>query len=195
MAYTVFTHGCYSRLQLRSLTQCLHRSAVLNSFAQRWISGNTAVSTTSAVGASNHALLKNQGHPPRSPSACSPHLHLCKTHLSHQQVRQFSSGVALGASRLESKNIVGRSEAEELVNPYTNENISFDDPLVDQLYQGVISGSRGGLARSITLVESTHPKKKAQAQVLLARILRHNRKKMGYSLKSSASFRIGKRNN
>lgn len=47
--------------------------------------------------------------------------------------------------------------------------------LVDKLYAGLIQGQRACLAEAITLVESTHSRKKELAQVLLQKVLAHHR--------------------
>ncbi|KAI9011359.1 ArgK protein [Gaertneriomyces semiglobifer] len=44
-------------------------------------------------------------------------------------------------------------------------------PRVLQLYDGLVNGQRAALAKAITLVESTHPKHKHEAQDLLALVL------------------------
>ncbi len=76
-------------------------------------------------------------------------------------------------------------------NPYTKEQITDEDPLVQTLFKGLVAGQRASLARSITLAESTHPKKRAQAQVLLSKILKHRHKVDGKSVRRKMSFRIG----
>lgn len=77
-------------------------------------------------------------------------------------------------------------------NPYTEENITQEDSLVQNLFNGLKSSQRAALAKSITLVESTHPRKRAQSQVLLSLILSHNQKMRGKSLRRTTSFRIGR---
>jgi len=72
--------------------------------------------------------------------------------------------------------------AQRLTNIITRRYIS----TVVDLYKGLISGDRGCLARSITLVESTHVEKQHKAKELLAKVLQ--------GLKQSnkpISFRIG----
>ena len=54
--------------------------------------------------------------------------------------------------------------------------------IVADLYKGLVNGDRGCLARSITLVESTHEEKKLQAKELLAQVIQANK---------PTSFRIG----
>jgi hypothetical protein len=72
--------------------------------------------------------------------------------------------------------------AQRLTNIITRRYIS----TVVDLYKGLISGDRGCLARSITLVESTHVEKQHKAKELLGKVLQ--------GLKQSnkpISFRIG----
>jgi len=74
---------------------------------------------------------------------------------------------------------------------YTETGITKDDPVVQRLFTGIKEGKRAALAESITLVESTHPKKKAQAQVLLTELLEDAHKSRRRSIKGISSFRIG----
>lgn len=57
------------------------------------------------------------------------------------------------------------------------EVISKGDETVQKMLNGLMKGDRSSLARSITMCESVHNKKKAQAQVLLAEVLEYNKKK------------------
>jgi len=75
---------------------------------------------------------------------------------------------------------------------YTRHHVSADDATVQSLFQGVCEGSRSALARAITLIESVHPKRRAEAQVLLREVLEYSRKKRRHSLHRVNSFRIGK---
>ena len=77
---------------------------------------------------------------------------------------------------------------------YIRQHISADDPTVQSLFQGICEGSRSSLARAITLIESVHPKRRAQAQVLLRKVLEYMRKKCRHSLHRVNSFRIGRPN-
>ncbi|CAH1777511.1 unnamed protein product [Owenia fusiformis] len=78
-------------------------------------------------------------------------------------------------------------------NPYLKQSIAEDDKTVNRLYKGLVDKKRSCLAEAITLVESSHPRKKAQAQILLAQVLKYCQKKAKHSLHSSSSlsFRIG----
>ena len=75
--------------------------------------------------------------------------------------------------------------------PYLREEVSPDDPLVQRLLKGLLEGKRGLLAESITLIESTHPRKQAQAQLLLSKVMQHARDTAKQTKKNITSFRIG----
>ncbi|KAL4230522.1 hypothetical protein ACF0H5_010904 [Mactra antiquata] len=66
-----------------------------------------------------------------------------------------------------------------------------DEELVDTLYKGIVGQDRGSLSRGITLVESSHPRKLEQAQLLLTRILKYNKTKNNSHFMKPRSFRIG----
>lgn len=69
---------------------------------------------------------------------------------------------------------------------------------VVDLYKGLINGDRGCLARSITLVESTHIEKQHKAKDLLAQVLQGLKQRQEKQPNKPISFRIGlirKRNN
>lgn len=63
--------------------------------------------------------------------------------------------------------------------------------LVDKLYAGLIQGQRACLAEAITLVESTHSRKKELAQVLLQKVLAHNREQEKLNKGKPLAFRVG----
>ncbi|XP_051061805.1 methylmalonic aciduria type A protein, mitochondrial isoform X3 [Phodopus roborovskii] len=62
---------------------------------------------------------------------------------------------------------------------------------VDKLYMGLVSGQRACLAEAITLVESTHSRKKELAQVLLQRVLAHHREQERLNQGKPLTFRVG----
>lgn len=62
---------------------------------------------------------------------------------------------------------------------------------VDKLFKQIIKHDRGSLSRGITLIESSHPRKLEQAQLLLTRVLRYNQKQGEMRLGKPLSFRIG----
>lgn len=66
-----------------------------------------------------------------------------------------------------------------------------EDQIVKHLYWGLLKRERGTLAKAITLIESSHPKKRHQAQVLLHNLVQYNKTKNIHSLKGMSSFRIG----
>lgn len=63
--------------------------------------------------------------------------------------------------------------------------------LVDKLYAGLIQGQRACLAEAITLIESTHSRKKELAQVLLQKVLAHNREQEKLNKGKPLAFRVG----
>ncbi|XP_055000521.1 methylmalonic aciduria type A protein, mitochondrial [Sorex araneus] len=63
--------------------------------------------------------------------------------------------------------------------------------LVERLYAGLIGGQRASLAEAITLVESTHSRKKALAQALLQRVLEHHREQERRNQGKPLAFRVG----
>ena len=74
---------------------------------------------------------------------------------------------------------------------YLHQDTKEDDPLVAKLYNGVVTGKRASLAQAITLAETTNAMKKAQAQVLMQRILKHAQEQQKHSLHKVKSLRIG----
>ena len=63
--------------------------------------------------------------------------------------------------------------------------------LLDKLYAGLIQGQRACLAEAITLVESTHSRKKELAQVLLQKVLAHHREQEKLNKGKPLAFRVG----
>lgn len=63
--------------------------------------------------------------------------------------------------------------------------------LVDELYTGLIQGQRACLAEAITLIESTHNRKKELAQVLLQKVLVHHREQEKLNKGKPLAFRVG----
>jgi hypothetical protein len=62
---------------------------------------------------------------------------------------------------------------------------------VSELYQGLISGNRGCLAKCITLVESTRTDKQQQAHELLTQVVQGLKQRQDQQSKRAISFRIG----
>jgi hypothetical protein len=75
--------------------------------------------------------------------------------------------------------------AQRLTNLITRRYVS----TVADLYQGLIHGDRSCLARSITLIESTHVEKHQKAKELLAQVLQGLKQRQ----EKPISFRIGLR--
>jgi len=62
---------------------------------------------------------------------------------------------------------------------------------VVDLYKGLVNGDRGCLAKSITLVESTHVEKQYKAKELLAQVLQGLKQRQEKQANKPISFRIG----
>ncbi|XP_075399844.1 methylmalonic aciduria type A protein, mitochondrial [Tenrec ecaudatus] len=62
---------------------------------------------------------------------------------------------------------------------------------VDKLHTGLIQGQRACLAEAITLVESTHNRKKELAQVLLQKVLAYHREQEQLNKGKPLAFRVG----
>uniref|UniRef100_A0A8B9P4I9 Metabolism of cobalamin associated A n=1 Tax=Apteryx owenii TaxID=8824 RepID=A0A8B9P4I9_APTOW len=62
---------------------------------------------------------------------------------------------------------------------------------VDKIYSGLIQGHRACLAEAITLVESTHHRKKKVAQVLLQKVLSYHREQEKLNQGKPLAFRVG----
>ncbi|KAF6306688.1 metabolism of cobalamin associated A [Rhinolophus ferrumequinum] len=60
---------------------------------------------------------------------------------------------------------------------------------VDKLYTGLIQGQRAHLAEAITLIESTHSRKKELAQVLLQKVLVYHREQEQLNKGKPRAFR------
>ncbi|XP_053108208.1 methylmalonic aciduria type A protein, mitochondrial [Hemicordylus capensis] len=63
--------------------------------------------------------------------------------------------------------------------------------LLDKLYSGLIQGHRACLAEAITLIESTHSRKKELAQVLLQKVLSYHREQEQLNKGKPLAFRMG----
>ncbi|KAM8939471.1 methylmalonic aciduria type A protein, mitochondrial [Pelodytes ibericus] len=63
--------------------------------------------------------------------------------------------------------------------------------LLDNIYSGLISGHRACLAEAITLIESTHSRKRELAQVLLQKVLSYHREKENLNNGKPLAFRVG----
>ncbi|ETN85180.1 LAO/AO transport system ATPase [Necator americanus] len=80
---------------------------------------------------------------------------------------------------------------EEYAKYHWDDTVTEDDPLVVRLRDQLLSGSRAALASAITLVESRHPRKRAQGNLLLHTVLAAERKRYEEKGKESMIFRIG----
>lgn len=73
----------------------------------------------------------------------------------------------------------------------TGELSAKEQKLLEKLYSGLIQGHRASLAEAITLVESTHSKKKEIAQVLLQKVLSYQREQEQLNKGKPLAFRVG----
>lgn len=74
---------------------------------------------------------------------------------------------------------------------YTEGLSDKEQRFVDKLYIGLIQGQRACLAEAITLIESTHSRKKELAQVLLQKVLVYHREQEQLNKGQPRAFRIG----
>ncbi|XP_053311409.1 methylmalonic aciduria type A protein, mitochondrial [Spea bombifrons] len=63
--------------------------------------------------------------------------------------------------------------------------------ILGKIYNGLICGHRACLAEAITLIESTHHRKRELAQVLLQKVLSHHREKERLNNGKPLAFRVG----
>ncbi|XP_069487326.1 methylmalonic aciduria type A protein, mitochondrial isoform X1 [Ambystoma mexicanum] len=63
--------------------------------------------------------------------------------------------------------------------------------LLNNMYSGLIQGARACLAEAITLVESTHSRKKQMAQLLLQKVLAYHREREQINNGKPLAFRVG----
>ncbi|KAK3863031.1 hypothetical protein Pcinc_031157 [Petrolisthes cinctipes] len=70
-------------------------------------------------------------------------------------------------------------------------NSRAEDRTVQRLLKGLRSGQRASLAESITLVETSHPKKKIQAKQLLTQVLHQAKRSQSVQGTKALKFRIG----
>ncbi|XP_029796435.1 methylmalonic aciduria type A protein, mitochondrial isoform X2 [Suricata suricatta] len=74
---------------------------------------------------------------------------------------------------------------------HTEELSDKEQRFVDKLYTGLIQGHRACLAEAITLIESTHKRKKELAQVLLQKVLVYHREQEQINKGKPLAFRVG----
>ncbi|EYB91778.1 hypothetical protein Y032_0202g1785 [Ancylostoma ceylanicum] len=80
---------------------------------------------------------------------------------------------------------------EDYAKFHWDDTVKEDDPVVVRLREQLLAGSRSALASAITLVESRHPRKRAQGNLLLHTVLAEERKRYVEKGKESMIFRIG----
>ncbi|XP_063166052.1 methylmalonic aciduria type A protein, mitochondrial isoform X1 [Candoia aspera] len=104
-------------------------------------------------------------------------VHLLQSFCSRRMV--FSKGLKSG---------LGYPAAAE---QHTCELSDKEQRLLNKLYGGLIQGHRACLAEAITLIESTHSRKKEVAQVLLQKVLSHHREQERLNKGKPLAFRVG----
>ncbi|XP_058049579.1 methylmalonic aciduria type A protein, mitochondrial isoform X1 [Ahaetulla prasina] len=93
--------------------------------------------------------------------------------------KMFSKGLKFG---------LGCPAASEQQTPELSDK---EQRLLSNLYTGLIQGHRACLAEAITLIESTHKRKKEVAQVLLQKVLSHHREQEQLNKGKPLAFRVG----
>ncbi|KAM5191735.1 methylmalonic aciduria type A protein, mitochondrial [Mantella aurantiaca] len=66
-----------------------------------------------------------------------------------------------------------------------------EERLLNSIYEGLVKGHRACLAEAITLIESTHMRKRQIAQVLLQKVLTHHREQERLNNGKPLAFRVG----
>jgi len=107
----------------------------------------------------------------------------------------------LHRSLILNRNILTRSTAmclcsrnEYLIQqPFSTSSISFSNirGTAQKLFEGLKTGDRASLARSITLIESTNKEKGEEARILVDNVIKYCQVKAKQQGKSVTSFRIG----
>ncbi|CAB3405260.1 unnamed protein product [Caenorhabditis bovis] len=89
------------------------------------------------------------------------------------------------------KTVPFESLLQEYSRVHWDDSVGVDDPTVQRIFTNLMSGSRAALASAITLVESRHPTKRAQGNVLLKMVLDVEREKYAKFGRDSMIFRVG----
>ncbi|XP_013921498.1 PREDICTED: methylmalonic aciduria type A protein, mitochondrial isoform X1 [Thamnophis sirtalis] len=93
--------------------------------------------------------------------------------------------------RMFSKGVRSGLECPAAAEQQTPELSAKEQRLLSKLYTGLIQGHRACLAEAITLIESTHKRKKEVAQVLLQKVLSHHREQEQLNKGKPLAFRVG----
>ncbi|XP_042557768.1 methylmalonic aciduria type A protein, mitochondrial isoform X1 [Dipodomys spectabilis] len=126
------------------------------------------------------------------------HRHRCVSHSSTPRGRGLSCarplkslGLQYTKQMLLSNSLRREFCTQTTLKDYTEELSDKEQRLVDRLYTGLIQGQRACLAESITLIESTHHRKKDLAQVLLQKVLVYHREQEQLNQGKPLAFRVG----
>uniref|UniRef100_A0A8C5WQ79 Metabolism of cobalamin associated A n=1 Tax=Laticauda laticaudata TaxID=8630 RepID=A0A8C5WQ79_LATLA len=93
--------------------------------------------------------------------------------------------------RMFSKGLKSGLACPAAVEQQTPELSDKEQRLLRKLYTGLIQGHRACLAEAITLIESTHKRKKEVAQVLLQKVLAYHREQEQFNKGKPLAFRVG----
>ncbi|KAG8538340.1 hypothetical protein GDO81_022827 [Engystomops pustulosus] len=89
----------------------------------------------------------------------------------------------IGSGRTLCISAISQREAEPLAGK--------EQRLLSNIYGGLVNGQRACLAEAITLIESTHPRKRQIAQILLQKVLSHHREQELFNNGKPLAFRVG----
>ncbi|XP_072477276.1 methylmalonic aciduria type A protein, mitochondrial [Notamacropus eugenii] len=84
-----------------------------------------------------------------------------------------------------------KQDIQTTVKQYTEELSDKERRFVNKLYTGLIQGQRACLAESITLIESTHSRKRELAQILLQMVLNYHKEQEQLNKGKPLAFRVG----
>uniref|UniRef100_A0A2K5PGM6 Metabolism of cobalamin associated A n=1 Tax=Cebus imitator TaxID=2715852 RepID=A0A2K5PGM6_CEBIM len=130
----------------------------------------------------------------RAPFRCYHFIFHSQTHLGSgiSSARPFNSlGLHCTKWMLLSDGLKRKLCVQTTLKDHTEKLCDKEQRFVDKLYTGLIQGQRACLAEAITLVESTHSRKKELAQVLLQKVLLYHRKQEQSNEGKPLAFRVG----
>ncbi|KAM4709409.1 methylmalonic aciduria type A protein, mitochondrial isoform 1-T3 [Discoglossus pictus] len=126
-------------------------------------------------------------------------------HLSWPLVRDFyrsSVSLVTASQRHASKSSISRTFCcnsfsrrkhclSSVPQQETNSLTAKEQRLLNYIYSGLVGGQRACLAEAITLIESTHIRKRELAQVLIQKVLSHHREQERLNNGNPLAFRVG----
>ncbi|XP_023369248.1 methylmalonic aciduria type A protein, mitochondrial isoform X2 [Otolemur garnettii] len=130
----------------------------------------------------------------RTPFRCYHFIFPSRTHLGSETPRAqpFNSpGLHRTKLMLLSNGLERKLCVQTTLKDHTEGLSDKEQRFVDKLYTGIIQGQRACLAEAITLIESTHSRKKELAQVLLQKVLVYHREQEQLNKGKPLAFRVG----